>query len=423
MAISFTCPCGAPLKVNDSFANRLVLCPRCRNSTLVPDVSSVEEPEEVAVPEEESSERQSARSFQSGPIRAKPLSDEYASVVEDEPDDEEGDRPRKARPRMKRSHKLLLIIGGLLSIFFLLAGVGGVLGWYFFLRPSGLTDELTYMPDDLEWLASVKVATIVESDFYKTMEKEIKDTTPDYAELKDMEKEIGIGVKDIERVTVGGSFPRKVPGAKPSSDDEEFPMIIVIKSKKKVTLGDVYRSERYHMQVESNVGSYTMRVFEDRNKAGKKMAICVPDSKTIVAGPPEILQRVLKRGRKTELSDGMKEAMKNADFTEAAAVVFNFKDLIKDAVRSRALDLPSELSSVADVETIWQFLECGVIQFRLGSKVELEMKVLGKDSKVALIISVNQKTLVDMINSASKVKTRPPDVIKKSSAIGSKPPR
>jgi hypothetical protein len=304
--------------------------------------------------------------------------------------------------RPVRKSRRLLWAALLVFLTMLLVGSGG-LAWYFFLRPAGLTDELAYMPDNVEWIASARVATILESDFYKSLKKEIDDNNPDFdRELKDMEKDLGLELKDIERVTAGGLFPQK-GGA---DTERDMQIVVVIKTKKKVALDDLFKGERYREYHDSKPNSYTLRAY-----SGERLAVCVPDSKTIVLGEELTLRGVLVRLDKVKMTKGMENAMKHADFTDAAAVAFDLEDLLKNSVRDnpRGLDLPPELNSTIDAEKLTRFMEGGIVQLRLGSQVALEVQIFGQDSQATMSFAIKTTALIELIHDAAKSKGSPAD--------------
>jgi hypothetical protein len=387
MSIEFTCPCGSHLRVNDTLAGRQVKCPRCGNATAVPDSSVAHEA--CGLPElAEAPARRESPGYRSTPMRVTPPGDEFTAT------EEEASSPdlRPAPPRVKKSRRLVLFLScGVLLVFLLvLLAVGGGLAWYFFLRPAGMSDELTYLPDNFEYVASAKVSTILGSEYYTALKKELDSSNPELeTQLRTMEKQFGVDRNNIDRVTVAGRIPRPK-----EHGDPEF--MVVVKALKKIDLGDLFKDDPKFE--DSDIGKYKMRIFTT-----KKMAVCVPDSKTILFSSPEMMTRVLRRDKKADMTQGMKDAMKSADFSEAAAAVFSVQDFWKDTLResdpSNAL-----FGGAISPEQLTQFADHGFIQFRLGSKVEMEAQLLGTDSKVMYSFSIKTKTLIDLINTSSKPK-------------------
>jgi hypothetical protein len=415
MSIDFHCSCGAHLRVAERSANKMVLCPRCGVSSVVPEPKRTETDDDLEDSAAEPAKRHFSPRRERIAVPDEPVFD--AEIAEEQEEEPAGRRSRAVAMPVRRS-RWMLWVALIVFVLMLLTGSGG-LAWHFFIRTPGLTDELTYMPDNFEWIGSARVSVIVQSDLYKSLKKEVDASNPEFdRSLKEVEKDLGVALADIDRLTAGGVFPRNQASAqRPSSDQEEFPFILVIKMNRKVEMGDLFHGEGYREHEDTKVGSYSVRVFKS-----KKMALCVPDSKTIVLGPPETLKQVLQRGKKADMTQSMKDAMKQADFRDALVMAFNFRDLIRDSLRNAPRDLlPQELGSAVAAEKLTHFWDSGIVVMRLGSNAELEVQIIGKDSKMTFSFSVKTATLTDLIESSglSKNKITGNDDAKKHSAADS----
>ena len=57
-------------------------------------------------------------------------------------------------------------------------------------------------------------------------------------------------------------------------------------------------------------------------------AFCVAESKVVLIGELESIRKVLKRDGKPNFSEGMKAAIKQADFSKTIAVAINVKEVL-----------------------------------------------------------------------------------------------
>ena len=116
MPIPLSCPCGRALKIKDEYAGRKVRCPACQSVLAVPAARPEPEPAEVileVLPADESvANRRVARSTRQSAIQTEPAeprsarrgsaSEEGISTVRRRRDEDEEDRPVKARVRPRR---------------------------------------------------------------------------------------------------------------------------------------------------------------------------------------------------------------------------------------------------------------------------------------------------------------------------------
>ena len=275
-----------------------------------------------------------------------------------------------------------ILIGIAVSVTLLIAG--GLIWWFMFSGP-GLTDELTYLPDNFEYIASIKISSVVSSDGFKAVRKELEAAIPDFkGSWEKLEKGIGVDAADIQRVTVAGVFPRP----RIRSDREEPDYLFVLKTRTSVKASDLFKE--MELDQESKVGSFT--IYESPRR--HPMAMCLPDGHTILLGNAETLRSVLKRGKKAEVSPGMQAAMKRVDFAEAAVLAVNTHDFGKDKEVQR--ELSRAFDGFVDGERLLQMAETMTVQVKVGSKVEVEATLYGKDTKAILTITVKSDTLAGL---------------------------
>jgi hypothetical protein len=122
----------------------------------------------------------------------------------------------------------------------------------------------------------------------------------------------------------------------------------------------------------------------------------VPERKTILLGEYETMKKILRRDKKAELSPGMQEAMKKANFSRFGTLAFSTRNLWKDVLRDKGVrrDFEHAFGNVIDPERLLQLLDMGVMHVRMGSTFEVQAEILGKDTKAAFNVSVKTETLM-----------------------------
>src|SRR5262249_1707743 len=155
---------------------------------------------------------------------------------------------------------------------------GVSLGVYFlFFSSSGPGPELKYLPDNPQLIAKVQVQDLLNSKAYKQINEEFGDLMKaGPGNLDDMQKEIGLKLKDIKSILVGGEI---TDGKEPT---------IVVRTVKSVKDSDILSNLKDIKFTDAKVGKYT--VHESANKA-----FCVAESDVVVYGSPDIVKKVLKR--------------------------------------------------------------------------------------------------------------------------------
>jgi len=215
------------------------------------------------------------------------------------------------------------------------AGVGAVvllalIVWMFFGR-GGISEAMRYLPNDCLVVGTANVDELMSSSIYQQMKK-------DRPQLEDgernLEQEMGIAPSNISRVTfaAGGKMDS------PSDSD----LVMVIRLKKAMSATDIRSNKKVRASQkdvkyeEVKIGS--IAVFEETYRysfGGEKaerehgMAFCLPESTLIITCPKlEVLKKILERGKSPEFSEGMQNAMSEADFSKTMAGAVNIKGLM-----------------------------------------------------------------------------------------------
>ncbi len=380
--IVFGCPgCAKKFQAKEEFAGRRTRCPDCGREFLVPTPGQ--------------GEVQAAAPPRFPAVRPP---DPDPDVREPEAEPVRGHR-RRAPLKKSARKKILLISGAVLLGLFLTGGLVAGVYWLFF-RPVGLTNELLYVPDNFEYIASLNVSGVQSSELYVSLKREIDERKPDLErELQKLENDLGLKLTEIERVTVAGLFPR--PGER---SGPEF--VVVVKTKRPVELRELFKGPAFAEFQDRKVGEHTVRLYDPQ-----RMAVCALPNRTILfSSHVETLSRVLKRDRKADVSEGMQEAMNKTDFTQALAVSISTRDLRRDLMRDREFrnDMARSFGSVIEPEKLLELTDMTVMHIRLGSKVEVEAKVLGKDTEVVFKVSVKTSALIGLLNKGEWFQDRGP---------------
>jgi phage FluMu protein Com len=376
MTIAFQCSgCDNQFRVADTMAGRKGKCPKCGTINLIPD-SSEPAPRSAPPPPRTASGNRSA-AVKRSPEAVRPAppplprsrkaarKDEFDfeddDVREDVDRDEEEERPSRRRKKKKGFPFLFVGLGcglGLLLLF----GVGGA-AWYFW--PSGIGDDLRYMPNGCQMIASVRLDQMLDSEAVKQVKREFPDLEKKVLD-KDLEKEVGLGPTNIERVTFGANFSGQEPD-----------IVAVVHTKTSVQASDLTAKMRRGKDVkESKVGSYT--IYESSGPAGD--AFCIVNSKLVVGGPSKSVRAVLQRDKKPDFSASMQAAMNQVNFSDTYALALDVKSLPKDG--GNAGLMPGGLGNFSATKMIG-----GVDGFALSGKVAtdvtLKATVLCKDNQSA----------------------------------------
>jgi hypothetical protein len=316
MSIAFSCPdCGKSFKVPDDMAGRKAKCSGCSAMVEIPNTVGI-------------SERPSSRS--SGPALKEaddwqdeevPRKKRAAQQIEDE--EEESDEPvRRRRPKKRKQKKssgvfVFVLVGiGLVTLVGMAAVAAGFV-WYFgFSDP----DPLKFAPDNAKVVMVFNMEQVEGTRSWDAINKE--------SETLNNQNQMGFTGQSPTfkkaRVTQmwilsSGSvsaFPGGLNpiGGGPGSQEQD---VIVVKTKDSLSVDDLRNDPNLKGPfTESKVGSYTLY-------QGTPLSFCRVSSKFILLGPSASLNKVLTRDKQPELSDNLKAAMKQADFSKPFALAID----------------------------------------------------------------------------------------------------
>jgi hypothetical protein len=352
MSISFTCSgCDGQMRVADDMAGRKAKCSRCGTITTIPMPGG-----STAAPKDSR-------------LRPKP------APRPPEPDNafanlDGGAAEKPLQRRKRRSSTLLfgLIGGGLLFSCCACTGIG--VGVYFYFFASGLPSEQKYLPDNCEMVAFINMAEVLDSSAYKRLVQEM----PDAGKSVTSSDNLGIDQANIATMLVGAESGGIGGGSG---------TVMVIKTKKAVTAKEIQdrrKAVREKIGIpdrggpatkEDKVGKYTLHV----DALG---SFSVVADNLVVTGDFEALRKILQRDSAPTIPSHLKDVMKEASFSKSFALAGTFKD-------SRTRDTLKQGLPVPGVNPAEFFKEAEglVVQGNIGSAIDLEVKVLCKDSKSA----------------------------------------
>jgi hypothetical protein len=302
MSITFKCSgCDQALKVPDRMAGNKGKCPKCGSILRVPGARE-EEPEEPARPAPRKARAPQRAIIEEKALRKRPPAAETV-------DDDDGEAPEEAVPRTRKGRKKktkkrkkssLLLVGLLSGGFALLlacAGLGGLVWWYFF----AAGDDLIYMPNNCEMVASVRVDQLLQSQSLQELRREIPDFDKGFQ--MGLDKGGGISTMDIDHFVIGiGSNSKST--------------VSVVHTKKTVEASDIRSKIPNANYTETKIGKYVLH--DPQNSSSP--AFCILDKKRLVIGDKEAVREVLQRNKKPEFSKNMQDALKQVDFSKTIAL-------------------------------------------------------------------------------------------------------
>jgi hypothetical protein len=347
MAITFACPgCKQTYRVPDDVAGRKTQCRQCGVMLMIPSAAARPAPPPAA------------------PIAPTPMAPPPPEAVwENVTQGPAETAPRNVKRRSRK--KLFILLGAAFLVLglCLASGVGVGLWWY--LSPSGPGDELKYMPDDCQMLASVRVEQILKSDAYAELKREV----PEAEELLKKDPKLLLPLDNIAVISMGLSFK--------DADNA----IVVIQTKSAVSADDIKSHRKNESYQEKQVGRYTL--YE-----GGSASFCIADSKMVVFGKAAAVRKVLERDKKPELSEGMKAAIKQVDFSKSMVVAINTKDvqLPMSAVPPDAAQAPGPIdlpNFYKNLENLIEEIEGVGLELQVRADMESTFTLICKDSKTA----------------------------------------
>jgi len=419
MPIAFSCPtCAKGFRVNDDMAGRKSKCPACSTPLTVPHNDAIT-------------------------THPAPPDDPWAATAPESNGYDDGgavvSTPRPARARGPRDFKKMAVLGGIGLAVCAVVALGGGLIWYFASGSGLASDDLKYLPEGCQAVASFRPADYLDSTVAKEVKKALE--VKDEKDLdKQLEESFGVPGKDISQIvyggvvssadTIDGFTPIGGPiGAQPPKSNKERVLIVHTKrkdldakdmlSKKKRALpwalfgrdslgqGNIlevaqFLSPEFYNTFtgdkdiapsgmgeaktgEEKVGDLTVHT------KGDECFCIVPDSKLVICCDRlETLKKILERGKKAELSDGMRAAIKQADLGKTYAAAYNVKGIKEEqenAVKKRRAkenEKKEKQYSSPNVERERdEPIECLALGIDFGSDIKVSGTVLFKDRSTA----------------------------------------
>jgi hypothetical protein len=361
MPIAFRCPhCSQTLKVPEARAGSKGKCPTCGTVLLIPAAKAraEEAPAPPAVRKKRSSD---PAIIEEKALPSRPRAAPEPEEDEPDPDEEVEERPRERRKKKKRKKSPLLLyglLGGGCAFLLILAGGIGALAWWFFFS-TGLDDDLKFMPNNCQVVASIRMDQLLASQVFQELRREIPQI--DQGMKAGLNDESGIPTEDIEQIVIG---------ANPNSQD----LITVVHTKKAVEARDLRSRIKNSNYTETKIGKYV--VHESQNVLHP--TFCVVDKKRVVVGKKEVLQAVLQRDKKPEFSKNLQDALKQTDFTKTIAVAADTQ--VVHALPGGGVPMPGAPN---DVLGALGKTKAFSVQCKISSEVRLEMTLFCQDAAAA----------------------------------------
>jgi hypothetical protein len=343
MPITFACQgCAKQFKVPDEMAGRSSRCTQCGRPLVVPA-----SPAAVAA-------------WQPAPQPVAPA----MAVPAPAPYDVAAGAP-PAGGRFKISSKMLIIGGaGVLGLMLMVAMVWG--GYKLFFGPSGLGDEILYLPNNCQTVVSVRPEQILNSDTYKDIKKELaSDSDPE----KNLEQLSGISLSNMQQVVIGMAA---------TADGGQPDVVFVVKTVKPVSADDIKGKKMGMTPQETKVRDIT--VYEVLG-----ISWCLPESKLVVIGKSDTLKKILERNKSAELSEGLRAALKYADFSKSITMAVDSKEMyakMNEANKKNGIDLDKVFDKIGIANPMGD-IDGGAYQIDVGKDIKFQSVMLCKDAKTA----------------------------------------
>ncbi len=362
MPITFRCAaCAKILRVPDTMAGKKGKCPKCDAILQVPTES---EDESQAQP---APARRSPRPSPAAIVEERALpphrridkanDDEFADAPE-----EDTSRPRKKRKTKQRGMSTSLLVGlvaGAFGLLLLCSGVGGLAWWYFSSSSAG--EDLKYMPNNCQMIASIRNDQIVQSVAFRELRNAIPELEKN--QFSDLRREIGIAVEDIERVFLGiGSSEKEV--------------VMVVRSKKPIELQEILSKVSNGNYSQSKVGKYV--VHSSQNPANP--SFCVLEKSRLLIGHKDTIHSVLLRDKKPDFTKNMEAAMNCVDFSKSLAIAV---DVQSARSRSEIQQGLKRVGGVGQALTGLDKINAGAIQLQFDVDIHYDFALLCQDATSA----------------------------------------
>jgi hypothetical protein len=249
--------------------------------------------------------------------------------------------------------------------------------------PPPLADDFRFLPADADLLFAVHMDKLLASPPVQKLRKDI----PEFDKgLDGFRKEYGVAAADVERFAGAGRV--KAGG------------LFVLRTKKAVKAADVlaaikeprFEGDKGTAYKETKVGKFT--VFEPDK--GWKMAVCVVDEHTLVAGEMKDVKPALERadkGGKGDVPAGLKKGRDRLGMGATAYFVADIQGVIKDDPKA----LPPELPGGVKPAEVLKDTEAVAGSLTIEADVNFRLVGLAKDAKAAAALKAeSEKALANI---------------------------
>jgi hypothetical protein len=241
--------------------------------------------------------------------------------------------------------------------------------------PPPIEDDFKYFSPDSDLLVVVHMDKAVASDPVRRITKDIPDAARG---LEEMKKDIGVGLADIERLSLGVRA-------------KEDNALLVVRTNKPVKAADVlatfrqkrFPSDKEHAYKEVKVGERTMYEADQPDQP----SFCLIGDRTLLVAEVKVLKPALERGGKGEVPAGMRKGLAQVDQQATLYFVLDLKHIVAD--KPNALPGAEDFlggfnarKSLADTETLTGSLT-------LAETITGRMTALCKDEKAAAALKAD----------------------------------
>jgi HEAT repeat protein len=225
---------------------------------------------------------------------------------------------------------------------------------------SATASDLVFLPDDCQVFASVSVPKFLESKSYKLLEKE--GVGLEEGEIAMVRRLIGVAPDEIERLTLGANF------------DELLEWTLIVRARNAVRIDELTAGGDQGKLKERSADKQT--IYE----RSKEEAFFVADDKTVVLGPTEALECVLKRGGPTKLAAGLEAALPSLNDTWALWVGVDVSVL-----KSKQLPIPA--ADFPGADELGKQVKAVVVESPSDKPLNFQVVVRCKDDATAQALS------------------------------------
>jgi hypothetical protein len=290
------------------------------------------------------------------------------------------DGGRDYRLPRRRKSTAALFVALALTVLVIVGGVVGLLIWQPWANRGLSADQLRYLPDNSQIVASIDVQAILKSEVYRKVDQAFRKRggkgLGDYE--SDIKAMIGMGWSDLEGVMLGGRV----------SDNQG---IVVVKTKTDVNARDILnrlgQAARFD---EITVDGFKIFKYKETFPA-KNPSFCVVEPKLVVLSVDhDTLRAVLARKRGPILAPDLQAVMQQTDFSKSIAIAMG--------------KLPSKLGNGGPGVQLGDLaakLDGIMLEIGLGGAIDIKLSILCVDSKTAKDLNdmcSNVKALAGNVN-------------------------